>query len=648
MVFAMRRLLLVALFLSVFGLATPVQAYQPAPWSADGPSRGEDLHISLLTFGVGDDIASWFGHTALMVRDDRLGQERVYNYGMFSFGPDMLPKFLMGRLEFWVGEAPGRATLDLYESLNRDIYRSELNLLPDARREMAAFLAWNVLPENRDYLYHHYFDNCATRIRDAIDKAVSGQLAEAATVPSRTTLRGHTHRHTERNAYIDLLLSLWMNDEIDQPITAWEDMFLPGELLDQIEKLEYVDAAGTSRKLVVQTETVFESDRAKVPHMPSSKWWWTILIGLFLGGVGFVAARRWETTRKSSWRVLMGGHHFLVGMLFGIPGLVSVLFHFSDHTITFWNENMLLWSPLTFMALLLSVPIMRGSSWALRTMRICWYVMAATSVLAVVLKVLPAFDQDNLFALTMLVPFNLLMAAAMHRFGPPTQRGDLRELAPGVWTVASNRRFLDLEVGSRMTVVKLPDGKLWLHSPIALDPKLKAAIDELGEVAFLVGPNKFHHMHLGEWLAAYPEAKLHGAPGLAAQRSDLDGIVELTSDPVEAWAGALEHHVVAGAPMLNEVAFFHPATSTLIVADLLQNFASSDHFPTRIYLKLMGAERGCAVERVLRTAFRDKRAARASIDEILAWEFERITVCHGEVVNDDARSKFERAYQFLA
>ncbi len=643
----MRRLLVLVFTVLVFGAATPAYAGNPAPWAEGGPSKGEDLHIYLLTFGVGDDIASWFGHTALMVRDDAQGQERVYNYGMFSFGPDMLPKFLMGRLEFWVGEARVPSTIELYKSLNRDVLRSELNLSPAKRREMAAFLAWNVMPENRDYLYHHYYDNCATRIRDAIDKAVGGQLAAASKKPSRTTFRGHTDRHTERNAYIELLLSLWMNDDIDAPITLWEDMFLPSELLDRIEALEFTDESGSRKKLVPETVVVFKSNRPAVPHLPSSKWWWTALFGLFMGGTGFLFARRWETTHVTKWRLLLGGHHFLVGLLFGLPGLVSVLFHFSDHTITYWNENMLLWSPLTFLALPLSFPIMRARPWALRVMRTVWYVMALTSLLAVALKVLPMFDQANGFALAMLVPFNVLMAAAMHRFGPPAQRGDLDSIAPNVWSVASNRRFLDIEVGSRMTVVKLASGKLWLHSPIACDDALKAALAELGEVAYLVGPNLMHHMHLGEWAAAYPEAKVYGAPGLSAKRSDLSTLIELGDDAPDDWDGEFEQHIVGGAPLLNEVVFFHAASKTLMIADLAQNFGSSTHLPTRLYLKAMRAENTFAVEPVLRAAFQKKELARQSVDRILEWEFERITLCHGAIVSDDAHARFKQAYEFL-
>lgn len=639
-----RRLSILAFVLTLLFAAT---ASAEPPWAEGGESRPEDLKVYLLTFGHGDDIPSWFGHTALMVRDDRLKSQRVYNYGMFSFGPDMLPKFLMGRLEFWVGEANVARTLSLYRGLNRDIRMSELNLSPDRRAKMAAFLAWNVRPENRDYLYHHYDDNCATRIRDAIDDAVDGQFKEQTSDPARFTLRGHTRRHTQRNPYIDVLLYTWMNDEIDKPILEWDEMFLPDELFDQVDKATYVNDEGEEVPLIKETKVLYEAEREPVPDEPATFWPYTLLFGLLLGGFGLWSARRYETTGARKWRVSLGLQHLVVGLLFGIPGLVLVLFHVTDHVITYLNENMLLLSPLTFMALVLFAPIMRGRRWAMNVMRICWYVMAATSLLMLLLKLLPVFDQQNWITIAMMVPFNLLMAAAMHRFGPTLEHGNLHHLADDLWVVDSTRRFLDIQLGSRMTIVRLQDGSLWLHSPIPLTDELMVMIDDLGEVKHIVGPNRFHHMHLGEWAEAYPEARLYGAPGLAKKRGDLDFHAHLSGEPDEAWADVMEQHVVAGAPMLHEVVFYHRPSKTLICTDLVENFGTSDHLPTKLYLKVMGLEHQCAVAPIIKAAFTDKAAAKKSIAEILRWDFERITLCHGDVLEQDAHEKFREGYAFL-
>lgn len=641
----MKRFLTIAL-LTLATLTWTAQASAEPAW-ARGESRGEDLQVYLLTFGVGDDIASWFGHTAFLVRDQRTRDQRVYNYGMFSFGPDMLPKFLMGRLEFWVDDASVPRTISLYRALNRDIIATELNLTPEKRKEVAEFLAWNILPENRDYLYHHYLDNCATRVRDVIDKATDGQFKDETSDPGRLTFRGHTHRHTQRNPFIDTLLSLWMNDEIDAPIAEWDEMFLPGELLKQVHALKYTNTDGEEVDLVLSEQVLFDADRPGVPHDPATRWPWMLLFGIAFAGVAWWAALEYQTTGASRWRRLLGGQHFLAGILFGVPGLVAVLFHFTDHQITFLNENMLLWSPLTFLALPLSFPIMRGRPWAMRVMRRCWYVMAFTSVLAVLLKVLPAFDQQNQMALAMLVPFNLFMAAAMHRFATPPTRGALVQVADDVWSVSCDRRFLDTKIGSRMTVVRLPDGTLWLHSPIPWDEALAAELEQLGPIAHVVGPNRYHHMHLTEWAQRYPDAKLYAAPGLEKKRSDLDFSAVLGEELPPGWRDVFDAHHFGGAPALSEVAFFHRPSRTLIVCDLAENFGTSDHLPTRLYLKVMGVENEFRLSPIVRAAFRDRAAARASVKRLLEWDFQRILLSHGEPLEEDARARFERSFEFL-
>ena len=224
-------------------LATPAAAARPpAPWAEGGASRPDDLLITLATFGPGQeqDVAAWFGHTAIGVEDRRLRQKRLYNYGMFNFDRDMLVRFVMGRLRFWVAPTGYDGTLTLYKRQDRDVRVLELNLPADKRAEIARFLEKNILEENRYYLYHHYADNCATRIRDAIDGAVDGQFHEATSDAARMTLRGHTRRHA-RWGIIDFGMMYTMNHDIDQPIAKWDEMFLPSELERQVKAFTYID-----------------------------------------------------------------------------------------------------------------------------------------------------------------------------------------------------------------------------------------------------------------------------------------------------------------------------------------------------------------------------------------------------------------------
>ncbi len=401
-------------------VAHPARALPPPPWG-DGRSQGEDLRISLVTFGTGTTIPEWFGHSAVLVEDTRLGVSRIYNFGMFDFGPDMIPRFLMGRLIFWVGEDRPGPTFRFYErALNRSIHLQELNLSAKQRYEMAHALAVNVLPENREYRYDHYRDNCATRIRDLIDFVLGGQLHQASRAPARLNLREHTRRHFQRNPYVNEVLIYWMNDEIDQPITRWEEMFLPAELEAAVDHFTYVDEAGARVPLVKSRRTIYEAKgRRPVPATPATTWPWMLLLGLALGG-GAVGLSRWQLRSERRWpRVLLGLEHILVGLGAGFPALVLTFFWlFTEHTVTHANENNLLANPLTFLAAPLGVGLFWGSARARRWLGWSWKALAATSLLLVLLKLLPSFDQANADPIAFFLPLNLGMALALHWLRP--------------------------------------------------------------------------------------------------------------------------------------------------------------------------------------------------------------------------------------
>lgn len=217
----------------------------------------------------------------------------------------------------------------------------------------------------------------------------------------------------------------------------------------------------------------------------------------------------------------------------------------------------------------------------------------------------------------------------------------MQELAEDIWTVDAPLSMFGLQVGTRMTVVRLDGGDLWVHSPIELEPDLQSSVEELGEVAYIVAPNRFHHLFVGEWADAYPDAETWAAPGLPEKRDDLEFDAVLTREPTT-WGDAIAAKPIEGTRLLREVVFYHRPSRTLVSADLFFNRHETDSLWTRFYLWVGGALGKPAISSLLALDYRDREAVRASFEELFEWEFERIVVSHGRIVESDARETLRR------
>lgn len=198
-----------------------------------------------------------------------------------------------------------------------------------------------------------------------------------------------------------------------------------------------------------------------------------------------------------------------------------------------------------------------------------------------------------------------------------------------------------------MIAVRLPGGELWVHSPIALEAELREELEAVGRVGFLVAPSLMHDRFAAEWAAAFPQATLWLAPGLAERRRDLPRHGVLGHAPEPAWASVLDQHPVAGMPRMNEVVFLHRPTRTLILTDLAVHFSSCDSLWTRAYLWANHAYGRLGCTYVLRLLTRDREAARRSLDRILEWDFDRVIMSHGQVLERDGPEALRRAFAWL-
>ena len=225
----------------------------------------------------------------------------------------------------------------------------------------------------------------------------------------------------------------------------------------------------------------------------------------------------------------------------------------------------------------------------------------------------------------------------------------MRELGPGLFAIDHPLRMPGgIELGTRCCLIRLASGGVVVHTPGPLLPEVRGALDSLGPVRALIAPNLLHHLSLGANAVAFPHAPVYAAPGLREKLGNVRVDEVLGEEAPALWAADLEQTLVGGAPSLNEVVFFHRASRTLLCLDLCFNVRRSPSLVTRAFMRLNGAYDRFGPSRLFRYAIlKDARALRASIDRILAWDFDRVTVAHGEVLESGGRETLRQAFAWL-
>ncbi len=227
-------------------------------------------------------------------------------------------------------------------------------------------------------------------------------------------------------------------------------------------------------------------------------------------------------------------------------------------------------------------------------------------------------------------------------------RNKLTLLAPNLWIFDQPHRFLGIEIGVRMTIVRLETGDLFLHSPIQLTCETCKHLDAIAPVRYVVAPNRFHHVYLKDYFSAYPKTEIIAARGLQKKRSDLSFNGALTDGKTYGCQDGLKHLVFGGMPMLNEVVFFHISSHTLILTDLICNFRAELPMWTKIFVWLDGVYENFGVPRVERyLLIRSREQAKSSIDKILSWEFDRVIMAHGQIMQKRGHPAIEKAFEWL-
>lgn len=394
-----RTLLLLALLGGVFA--------QARAGVADAP--GANLEVALITYGPGETYWERFGHDAIQVRDRESGESFNFNYGVFDFDESgFLLNFARGRMHYLMDAAPTDVDQRYYVESGRSVTRQPLALTSEQAAALRDFLLWNLRPENARYDYDYYADNCTTHVRDALDRALGGVIRKQ--LEARTgnlTYRQQTARLMSAQPWLMLILDLGLGPYADQPLSAWQESFLPMVLERELAQVKVDDGTGGTRMLAAQGE-VLSPNRLDVPpdHAPDLRIPLAIT-GLAFAALLFFSARRWPTGLT-----LFGTLYLAVAGVVGL--LLLVLWTLTTHRSAWANANLLLFNPLAFLLLPSLWRARRGLAASRLADRIILLQLIAL-IVAIALHLLPGTVQQNQPWLLFAIPSWLALSWSLRR-----------------------------------------------------------------------------------------------------------------------------------------------------------------------------------------------------------------------------------------
>ncbi|HFD12119.1 MAG TPA: DUF4336 domain-containing protein [Crenotrichaceae bacterium] len=228
----------------------------------------------------------------------------------------------------------------------------------------------------------------------------------------------------------------------------------------------------------------------------------------------------------------------------------------------------------------------------------------------------------------------------------------LKKFDDNIWICDGKTvNFYGFPYSTRMTVIQLSQGDLWVHSPVELNEQLKKELDKLGKVVFLISPNKIHHLFLSEWVSAYSDANCYASPGLASKRQDIHFTKELTLQPEKEWVNEIEQTIFLGSPAMEEVVFFHISSKTLILADLIENFnPTAFNCWQKKIARVVGilSPNGKTPVDWRISFFLGKKKAQKALDIMLGWKPENIIISHGECILGNAPEFLEKSFGWVS
>lgn len=332
------------LFLIFFGCGTVFQSQ-----AQESTSRSDSVQFSLLTCSPGELIFELFGHTAIRYQNFTTGEDIVYNYGLFDFdSPNFIWRFMRGETDYELGAIPYYYFQQSYLTRGSDVFQQTIRLTPQEAFTLDSLLRDNLRPANKTYRYNYFYDNCTTRARDQIERALKHRI-EYPQTDTLTTYRDWVQFCTKGHPWSSFAIDCCLGAEADRPLDLRQQLFLPQNLKKAFEDATVKDSVGNSQKLVNSALFIVppqqeaedkDNDNIFSPTIIMWTAWILILLSSWL---------EWKR------HTLFWGLDLILCGIQGIIGLIiTFLFFFSTHPTVGSNYLIILFNPLP----LLYLPVM--------------------------------------------------------------------------------------------------------------------------------------------------------------------------------------------------------------------------------------------------------------------------------------------------
>lgn len=322
----------------------------PAARAQESTKNAPDsIRISLLTCASGEEIYSLFGHTAIRYENYTRGIDAVFNYGIFNFNaPNFILRFALGETDYQLGAGNYERFAAEYYYLERDVWQQELNLTSKEKEKLVALLEENYRSENRIYRYNFFYDNCATRPRDLIEKSIDGTLQYADNMTDAntgTSFRDLLHKYSEGHPWSRFGMDLCMGSQADKAINRRLMMFVPFYVQEYFNRARITDNGGQSRPLVLNEEKIITtgSGEAEQPLNDFTPMQAALFLFILTAAATIYGIRR----RKTLW-----GIDLVLFFAAGVAGcILAFLALFSQHPAVSPNYLLFVFHPLHLLCL---------------------------------------------------------------------------------------------------------------------------------------------------------------------------------------------------------------------------------------------------------------------------------------------------------